>query len=437
MVGVKAFGQELVHKFLKSKAALLYSDYVRNGIVYFTGDGRIYCANLTSKGLMLSVEIENADYYTGQAFECLKLADVIGVNKIPQGCYVCDKGKVTPLNIAKRKVIDRTVQIDNMKDFVEENFDKSETEGHNQYCTQAEEVVYNFTLVPPIFNTEKFSDIYQGAEAVLYKWQNNFKSINLTEIINALSDLGLNESGLSLTCKEIIGFDKRISGTVSQHDYKKYYNVVKNFSDWINYSAVEDYCRELFTKVNAENADTKLVALDKEIAGYRQTIEEKQAEIAKGVVVVGISSNIDRIKDLEDQIAELTNIKQRILAGAAARNNKQQEAFMALCRQVTDGIYAEEVREVDSLGNVLSSKEVAKIVKLESFVKTYLRQYNAFNESAKGIVTEFEAVDIPTDYVVYEQGGTRVIAIENEQEYYDTEKIRKRYNLQCFARRGL
>ena len=432
LVGVKAYSQELVHKFLKSNVTLLCSHNVRNGILYSTDDGRLYCVNLTGKGVYVSVEIENAAYYVGQPFENRKCEDSVKVGLIPKGSYVCENGSIAPLNVTDEKVIARTVQLDEMEDFVEERFDKSETDKHNQYCTEAQNAVYNFTLIPPLFKTIQISDIYKGVEAVHKKWQVKAKSINLSAILSALNDLGLNESGLSLLCEQIVGFDKRIANTVSKHNYKNYYVDVNNLNEAVNYSSVDDYCKELFTKLNAESSETKFDRFDNEIIGYRQTIEEKKALIASGTDVLG---NERFIKILEKKIADLIDKKQRFSGSASERDNKQLEAFLTLCNQIINGNFVEEKHETDSIGNVLAAKEISKIKKLEVFVKTYIYEFNQFVIEVKELLKKFGSADIPTDYVVYEQDGKRVIAIESEQEFYETENIRKRFNLYCTARR--
>lgn len=432
LVGVKAYKQELVHKFLKLKAKLLCSDNVRNGILYSTDDGRLYCANLTDKGIYVSVEIESAFYYLGQPFVSLKCDDIVSASKIPNGSYVCEKGKITPLNIAEEKVIERSVSIGEMSEFISEQFDNSETEKHNQYCTEAKNVVYKFTLIPPLFKTDKISNIYADVETIYANWRDDFKTVNLSEIASYLKDLELSESGLCLLCEEIIGFDKRLNEIIKKHNYKNYYVEVNNLTELVNYSTTEDYCKELFLKVNSESSGSKFDKFDVEIAGYRQTIEEKKVLIDKGIEVL---SNKRRVEILEKKIADLTVMKQRFSGSAAVRDNKQLDTFLTLCKQVVEGKFVEEKREVDSIGNVLAAKEASKIARLELFVKTYLYEFNQFVNAVKEIFKQFEAVDIPTDYIIYEQDGKRVIAIESEQEFYDTKNIRKHFNLHCMARR--
>ena len=362
----------------------------------------------------------------------MKLSDTVSVNQIPKGSYVCEKGIVTPLNISKEKVIERTVQINKMEDFVSEQFDRSETDCHNRYCTEAEEVKYNFTLIPPIFETNTVSNIYDGVEAVYHKWEELFKSINITEIIRFMNDLQLSESGLCLLCDEINCFNKRLSKMILQHAYSNFYTDIRAINDLLNYEDIEHYCKELFSKLNTESSDTKFDKFDDEIAGYRQIIAEKNALIEKGVDVLNSKR---RVQILEKRIADLIDMKQRFKGSSAERDNKQLDAFLTTCKQITEGVFVEEKREVDSIGNVIVAKELSKIAKLEIFVRTYLYKLNKFIISAKTILKNFEAEDIPTEYVVYEQDGESVIKIENEQEYYDTENMRKHFNIHCKAGR--
>lgn len=434
MVGSKAYNRDLVHKFSRIETDLLCSDKVVNGILYSTCDGILYFADLTDKGVYVSVEIERAEFYTGQPFKSLKSADDISVDKIPEGTFVSKSGKITPFKIEKQKIIKRTVQIDVMEDFVLENFDKSETDKHNQYCAEAEEVIYNFTLVPPLFNTDKFSDIYNCVETIHANWKEKLKLINLKEIISFLKDLELDESGLCLLCEEVIGFDKRLNEIIKSHNYKNFYSEVKALSEMVDYSSLDVYCMEMFSKLNAENLENKFDKFDDEIAGYRQTIEEKKALLANSKAV-NILLIKNRIKALESKIADLTAMKHKFSGSASARDTKRLDAFLAICKQVIAGKFIEENREIDSIGNVLAVKELTKVAKLEIFVKTYLYGINRLMGSVKEILGKFESVDIPTEYVVYEQGGKRVIAIDSEKEYYDTEKIRKQYGLHCVARR--
>lgn len=208
--------------------------------------------------------------------------------------------------------------------------------------------------------------------------------------------------------------------------------LLSSLTELVDYSTTEDYCKELFLKINAECSGTKFDRFDVEIAGYRQTIEEKKALIDKGIEVL---SNKRRVEILEKKIADLTVMKQRFSGSAAVRDNKQLITFLTLCKQVVEGKFVEEKREVDSIGNLLAAKEASKIARLELFVKTYLYEFNQFVIAAKEILKQFKTIDVLTDYIVYEQDGKRVIAIECEQEFYDTENIRKHFNIYCVARR--
>lgn len=435
LVGVKSFNRELVHKFKNNNVNLLCSQQLQNGIVYGTSDNRFYCVHLVAKGVPISIEIESVAYYIGQPYESLKLADEIGTDHIPQDSYTCVNGVVAPLDIKTNKQIERTVNIPSMADFVAAEFDKSEIDRHNDYSAEVKTVTYSYTLIPPIFCTADYSKIYERPKAIFSEWKKTFNA-PLDRMIADLKALGLEASSLSRVCEEMIRFDSSLSNIVKSYKYRDFYGELDAFSQLIVEAKtnIVTYCEELFSKVNTENLDTKFSKIDVEIAGYQKTIEDKKALIAEGVMVL---SNKQRVESLEKKVAELRALKEKFIDSASAKNTKHVQEFLYQCEIIIEKGLVEQTTETetDSIGDVLMQREETKLEKLDLFVKKYLYNFNIFILNLERILNEFKTVDVPTDYLVYEQNGRNVIAIDCEQEFFDTQELQKHYNIECLARR--
>lgn len=434
IIGSNAYKKETVHKFTNKKIPLLCSQKVKNGILYITDDDALYCVNAVSNGEFIPIELESFKYYFGNVYAYLGLPDELETQVIPQDVFVCENGNITPLQIQKTKVIERTVQFDSMTDFLNEKFDRSETELFNQYCAVAESVIYGYTLIPPLFNTTEISDIYNEVKSVYKQCNDIFSRYSLADTIENLVDLGLQNSKMVMQSQKIIEFNMDIRAVIGNVYYEHYYDIVNRFK--LTISEIIDgfmlYCEELFTAVNTDNSETKFEKIDNEIIGYKQTIDEKRILVAQGTEVL---SNKRRIEILEKKISDLTALKQKFTSGASTRDNKQIEAFISFCKNVLNGTYMEKSGRGDSISGVIPIKQNVVLMKLIDFIKTDLRKIHDLFDSLKEIANKFSEIDIPTEYIVYSQNGQRVIAIDTEQEYCDTETIQKKYNLHCKARR--
>lgn len=430
VVGANAYTEEAVKKFRTSNLIFLCAQRVNDGILYTTDDGALYCVN-TANNEFISVEVRSFEYYFDAPYKNRELPDIVAVKDIPAYSYACTDGKITELHIEKTKEINRTVQIDSMEDFLNEKFDRSEIDSYNRYCTSAESVTYVFTLIPPQFDPNGISDIYDEANRQYERWK-KISQFPISDICTDLRELGLQDSRICSLCQKITEFDKVISYGIGNLRFENFVDKSKAFFGTIS-SVLDDFtvcCEELFTAVNEGNSETKFDKIDSEISGYKRTIEEKTALIEQGIEVL---SNRDRIKRLEKKIADLTALKTKFASGASTRDNRQAEAFAEFCKSVLSGVYEENNQSVDSIGNVITVKQDTKLSGLETFVKKRLRVLYAFFNEVKSVADGCAKLDIPSEYIVYTQNGRRVIAIESEREYYETADLRKRFNVSCVA----
>lgn len=430
----RKYNKEIFDRFNGTKTLLLLSDFARSGIIGFTRGGEIRKIFKAADGLFLVLSIEKVAENIGELYACVwqgqerTLQDIEGKKSI----YAWWDKEIFPFAIKDKIVVERTVDIPLMSDFISETFDKSETDKHNQYSAIAKNVEYQFTLVPPLKDdTYKLSCIYEPILALTKEIKKVYK-IDFVKAIEEIKNFSEQE-GLSCVFAEINDWAKWFVKAVSEYGYKRYYSKNKNYLDLLKDTQARllSYCEEMFKEINTENSDTKFDKFDDEIAGYERQVVEKKALIEQGVEVL---KNTSRVKTLEKKISDLLLLKKRFEGTSSNRDSKELQTFIQTCNDVIAGRY-KTVENEESIGQVLEKTEKTKMMMLNSFIVKYLFDLNDFMDKNVPLVEQLLEVEIPEDYQVFEKEGQRYIVINELMEYGDTKAIQEKFNLLCLTRR--
>lgn len=431
-VNTKYFDDKIFTFSKDNKLELLVSDFTQNGIIVVYKNNTLSCVTMTNSGFYLSYPIEKTSAFLGMKYKSGYYKDSIETDKLKGEIYSCYNGKIEKLNIIDKKIIPININIDLMSDFVSESFDSSIVEKHNDYSAEAKKVEYQFTLIPPLFDSKYVeSNIYDGIHELYSKWNNLqvLKAKRIRDDYNAFMD---EDYGFIDFLSETEKFTKEFDKRVEKCDYKDYYNwidlTIKQYKK--NSTGLLDICKNMFNSINKESSGTKFDKFDNEIAGYEQTIKEKNALIQKGVDVL---SNKRRVEILTKKINDLLELKKHFESSSSSRNDKNLNVFIKRCEELLDGKH--RAFNDDSIGNIVKPKEETKLAKLEAFVDSYLLSIKKYDDECLSILGNLSKESIPEDYAVYDKKGQRYIIINDLKEFETTKSICDKFKLKCITRR--
>lgn len=434
VINKRKYNKEIFDRFNGTKTLLLLSDFARSGILGFTRGGEIRKIFKAKEGLFFVSAIERVDENIGELYACVwqgqerTLQDIEGKKSI----YAWWDKEIFPFAIKDKIVVERTIDISLMSDFISETFDKSETDKHNQYSAIAKSVEYQFTLIPPLKDdTYKLSCIYEPILA-LHKEIKKVYKIDFVKDIEEIKKFSEQE-GLSYVFAEINDWYKWFVKAVNDYTFKGFYSKNEQLLNLLKdtQKRLLTYCEQMFSEINTENSDTKFDKFDDEIAGYERQVIEKKALIEQGIEVL---KNASRVKTLEKKISDLLGLKKRFEGTSSNRDSKELQAFLQKCNDVIAGRYKAFTSE-ESIGQVLEKTEKTKMMMLNSFIVKYLFVFNDFMDKIVPLVEQLLYVEIPENYQVFEKEGQRYIVINELMEYGDTKAIQEKFNLLCLTRR--
>ena len=431
-VNTRYFNNRIFNYSKENKIELLVSEYTQNGIIVVNRDNTLSCVTMTNNGFYLSYPIENISSFLGMEYKSGYYKDSIETDKLKGEIYSCYNGRIEKLNIIDKKIVPLNVDVELMSDFVSETFDSSIVEKHNDYSAEAKKVEYQFNLIPPLFDSKYVeSNIYDGIHELHSKW-NNQQTLKIKRIKDDYNTFIDEDYGLIDFLLETEKFTKEFDERVEKCDYKNYYCWIKSVSDQFNKNRTSllDICKNMFNSINEESSGTKFDKFDNEIAGYEQTIKEKNALIQKGIDVL---SNKRRVEILTKKINDLLELKKHFESNSSSRNDKNLNAFIKRCEELLDGKH--RVFNDDSIGNIVKPKEETKLAKLEAFVDNYLLSIRKYDDKCLSTIDKLSNESIPEDYAVYDKKGQRYIIINDLQEYETTKHICDKFKLRCITRR--
>ena len=432
IVDVKVYNRQIFDYTKLNNVDLYVSPITKEGVILQLNNGDlrslVYC-----NGIFLTYSISTILEFIYQEYKCCFYNDVVDTKKIKGTVFSCHNGAIQQLDIKDTKIVKIDIPISLMSDFVKEKFDSSIVDSHNDYSSEAEKVEYQFNLIPPLFDeTYKESSIYHTVQSLIHSW-NMIQTLKTEQIKKMYFDCLEEDFGIINLLDEGEMVTQTLVKRKAECDYKNYYLQIKATKELFEYtkSSLLDICKKMFNSINEKSSETKFDKFDNEIAGYRQTIEEKNLLIEKGIEVL---SNKRRVEILSKKIDDLLKLKERFEGSSTTRNDKSASVFIQYCNNLLNG----EKKQVndDSIGNIVKPKDETKISKLESFVDTFLLSIKQYIDKSCEILTKlFEEVDMPEDYKVYDKGKERFIVINDLSEYESTKNICEKYNLKCIARR--
>lgn len=430
----KEYSQSVFDDFNKSKTALLLSDFTKDAVIYFTGSGEIKQVVQAANGLFLDFPISKLNDYVGELYVCLWQWHDKALSELDslKNLYAWYGGRLQPYAMKDKLIIKQNVSILTMKEFVEESFDSSEVNEHNQYSAVAKSVEYQFTLTPPRFDLSyAYSPIYEP----ILRLHKDFKKCASFTFADMLQEKNvffkINE--LDSFAEKWDKFVKWLSQAVEKYCYLNYYKTIRQLLQEVQ--ELKEYLMLIFEnmakEIYSQSSENKFDKFDDEILGYERQIEEKKALISQGIEVLASKR---RIEVLERKIKELLLLKTKFEGSSFNRNSKTVDDFIAKCK----GFLVSEKKtnaSEESIGNVIQKSEETKAMKLEEFAAKWISSFNQFLLTAEGLLQELLGVDIPEDYVLYERDGKRFIVIDELQEYSKTQDLCTHFNAKCLAGR--
>lgn len=425
------YNKNVYDNLVKTSIKILVAKTLKDAIV-FVKDNRLYSVN-EFWGAEVITEIADIKYCVQSSlFENMKLKECLEGREIPSVAYYIDKRELSMLSINENIVVERTVASLTMQDFLEENFDRSETNNHNDYCFKAKRVDYRFTLVPPIYDSCSYShsNIYSQAKDIFARWKKNY-TIDLSVLWADVKVFGSFQSwgDFLAALKEI---NEYLYWTINEYNYSRYPEFVSKYIEQLKDFRVslQNKFLELHNSIAGESSTTQFSKFDEEIAGYKRTIEEKTILIKQGKDVI---SNRRRIEILEKKIEGLLVLKKRFESKSSDRESEGQAEFIKKYNDVLKGKNGKA--EIDSVSNIVNTGELTKTAKLNLFLDKWLKRIDTMLEQGIAILEELATIDVPEDYVVYDKEGKRYIIIEKEEEYTKTLALCNKYQMECITRR--
>lgn len=431
VVNTKNFNRDVYDFAKQNELELFVSDYVRNVVLSINKDDSI-CEILTlGKKHFAFRQIGNIYDYVGELYKNNFLSDIIETDKIPQNSYSCFDGEFAKLNIVDSMVVSNIVKVSEMSDFINEIFDKSIVDKHNDYSNKANSVKYEFTLIPPLFDsTYCESSLYLPLHTLLNEWE-IINKINFRRMIKDYREFMNKDSKFTSFVNYLGKFADKLKRMISECFYNGFYSkldeAINTFEDY-QVNLISDFSF-MFNEVNKESNGTKFEKFDIEIEGYRKTIKEKETLVSRGIDVL---SNSRRIEILDKKIKDLLALKNKFESGAANRLNKETDSFVSRCMTIVNGA---SPSSIESIGKIVNLNEGSKIAKLNNFVTNYLKQLSDY--LTKGIIClkNMKSICVPEEYQVFEKDSQKYIVIEELSEYETTEHLREEFSLKCLARR--
>ena len=409
---------------------LLVADHVGTGICV-QKNGKLFHASLMN-GQFILVEAETiSKWIVGNIYCNLKAKAILKGNEIPQNAYVLYQGVVRPLALKEWHIVEKTVPIDTMADFVAEQFDQSDTENHNEFSAIAKCVEYRFTLIPPHLPAQStFSSVYDKAQELLVQW-NAYCTIPIQKVLGELERFQGNQDFLAML-QHIEDSDiavKNIIGGYHYQDYRFVFQTCKN-SLVQDRDKLIDSCCALNAPILDEIKSTQTSGIDDEIRGYEKTIQEKEACIEQNIDVL---QSKRRIEILKRKIEELQKIKGRLTPIQTSNTANNQQSFIAYCKQLLKGNSVKT--NEDSVSSIVHGREQSIQEQLNEFLQTWLKPIRELIDRLVDLLAKMETIDVPEKYIIYDHADKRYIVIENENEYRQTLQIQEKYHLQCVVRR--
>lgn len=426
IINIKAFNKNVFDMSVKNALNLFVSDKTNNGVIMLLKNGNIKKMSLLNDEALITYSIPTLKDHIGKLY--------INDSKIKTNAnlYICLDGIIKSLNIVSKKTIKVDVPIKHMSDFVDDKFDSSIVDSHNDYSSEAKSVEYQFTLIPPIFDkTYKVSKIYDEVISLIDEW-NHSQIIDFENIKKDYFDYADEDFGIINLLDKSSRFTKSLNNRKLEYDFVDFNKEIKNtirLFENLNDNLL-NVCKEMHNKTNDISLSSKFDKLDAEIIRYDQLILEKESLIKNGIDKF---KNEKRIEDLKNKRDNLLNLKEKFITSSSKINDKSQNEFIDYCCK----ILSDNKKEInlDSLVNVIKISNESRTFKLYSFIDKYLLKIKQYIDVSLNILFKLNEIRIPENYKVYEKGEKRYIVIDDISEYELTKELCEQFYLECLTRR--
>ena len=210
-----------------NKIELFVSNDVDDVVLIINKDDSISRLSTLNDGYVVLYPIDRISTYVGNLYKNLFLKDSIEVDKIPTDVYSCFNGKNEKLNIVDAVVVKKDVAISEMSDFVNEVFDKSITESHNDYSNKGKTTQYFFTLIPPSFDSSYVeSSIYAPIHKLQEEWA-TLNKIRFDRVVRDYREFMNKDSKLISFIDYSKKFTDKLEEMVKNCSYKGYYSEIE------------------------------------------------------------------------------------------------------------------------------------------------------------------------------------------------------------------
>ena len=122
-------------------------------------------------------------------------------------------------------------------------------------------------------------------------------------------------------------------------------------------------------------------------------------------------------------------LKNKFSTNDSSRNEQSSQLFINKVENILAG---EKIKNtnMDSVSTIVNNKELSKLAKYEKFLNAYLVDFceyiKRFNDYLKNLLKKS---DFPKNYVVYQKDKKNYIIINSIDEFNNTKKLCKQYNI--------
>lgn len=383
------------------------------------------------KNINIFFEVYNSNNYIINTLYKNNFKEIY-MKDLPAQFLSYNSGEIKECKINEYKEIDITVQNSTMEDFINEDFDKSIVDRHNDYSDESKSVKYIFNLIPPRLNDSyKISSIYNGINNVAKGIEvlNDKVILDFGRGINSI----IAENWISKICDTILKNKKEILNLIGKYQFINFNDFCDNilYNLQHNKSIMVEEIVKIYSKLNQDASDIKFAKFDDEIRSYRQTIQEKEKLVLNNIDVI---SNKRRIEILEKKINDLELLKQRFGRNSNDRNQKNIDEFKA---SYIKWIKSQNtvISQQNSVKSIINTRDLNNIELFEMLVENYLYDFNNYLENFLKLIKELKNnMVFPLKYLVYEKDNKNYIALTDISEYESSKEICKKFNLFAIAK---
>ncbi|MCD8208011.1 MAG: hypothetical protein LUD72_08755 [Bacteroidales bacterium] len=377
-----SFDENLYDITDKAGVELLVAESVSDG-VYSVTDGHPSKIVSTNGVLSKFPLTGQSSFLTGPVYRNIRASGK--TEDFPDNLYIVWHAGISKFSLEETHTVGITLYLTSMEDFLEENFDTSETVKHDDYASVALSTTYVYTLYPPRFDKGKhrLSSIYDELNSCVARWYETYAAMNVNRFLSvSASSEKIRE--FADVIHELMTVNSYFADSLSKLDLVGYSTKISDFAADFNnrFKGLYGICHSVFSEIKHTDSESALARIEDDIEKARQTISECMENISLSRNVVDNSVKMELAKDT---IRELVRQKEQIERQSEGPDS-EAETFVSAYRTLID------------------------------------------------ILESMKKIDLPERYMVYEAEGQRYIVISDEQEFRDVADLCGKFSLQCLSK---